>query len=379
MKKFVVFMFVALFVFVTVPGFAADPIVPIDPGPLTGDSDILVGNIDFSPFGGISAVCSDDRIRFELTNEYGTFDWNSTPVQQNVDGIFIRTTDLSDYALGTFDIFNIDSVDITYDIYSKDFEDFEGFDVDLLNQNVTFTPVSSALENSNVSFHAFWDFSGLETSRFVFNEIIATISDDVDAFGVGVIKVDEDPCYTVAVFAVDPQPTRVPAALVAAADDDDSGASILGIRTLDSLDSELTFEYGPEDEDRHLLVMIQNWSKDELIYDAGSGTKDHYLADDFIAVEAMDTPVAIFPLKVDTLTQIGSGMSCAIMPSMPDDGPLYTIGGLDGSFDISFGDKGTLSISLDEEGKSSGGGCSVGFLAPSALLLLLPLMFMRKR
>ncbi len=383
MKKFVVFMLVALMLFVALPGFAVqtEPTI-IDPGPLNGDSDILVGEIDFSPFGGISAVCSDDRIRLELTNEGGVFDWNSAPAQYDVDGMFIRTTAVSSYAQGTFGIFNIDSVDITYDIYEEDFEHFTGFDVDLLNQdNMSFSPDADALVNSNSSFHASWDFSELETSRFVFNEIIATISDDVDAFGVGVIKVDETPRYTVAVLAVERYAVGAPAAMIAAADDDDddSGASILGIMTIDSLDSELTFEYGEEDKDRNLFVLIQNWSKDELVFDAGSGTKEHLLADDFIGVEGLDTPVAIFPLVVNTANLIGSGMSCAIMPSEPMDGPFYTIAGLNGKFNISFGNKGTLGIILDEEGKSSGGGCSVGFLAPSALLLLLPLMFMRKR
>ena len=385
MKKFVVFMLTALMLFVAVPGFAIDIADPIDPGPLTGDSDILVGNIDFSGLdGGISAVCSDDRIRLELVVESGRFDWNSTPSHSNLDGMFIRTTacvaDDHDYGWGDFDILNIGSVHITYDIYSKDFGDLSGFDIDLLNQDhVSFSPAADALENSN-NFNVYWDFSGLETSRFAFKEIIATSSDDVEAFGVGVIKVDETPHYTVAVLAVERYAVGAPAAMIAAADDDDddSGASILGIMTIDSLDSELTFEYGEEDKDRNLFVLIQNWSKDELVFDAGSGTKEHLLADDFIGVEGLDTPVAIFPLVVNTANLIGSGMSCAIMPSEPMDGPFYTIAGLNGKFNISFGNKGTLGIILDEEGKSSGGGCSVGFIAPSALLLL-PLLFMRKR
>lgn len=382
MKKFVVFMLAALMLFVTVPGFAVTMDTSIDPGPLTGDSDILVGNINFSPFGGgISAVCSDDVIRLELVDETGRFDWKSTPDQSFVDGMFIRTTNVSDDAWGSFDIFNVASVEpISYDIFEEDFEDFMGFDIDLLNKDhLTFTPVANELTNSNYPFHAHWDFSGLDTSRFVFNEILVTTSEGVDAFGVGVIKVNEIPRYTVAVLAVEPYPDGAPAALVAAADDEDDVASILGIRTLDSLDSELTFDYGKEYEDYNLLVLIQNWSKDELTLDSVVGTKDHWLADDFISVEGLDTPVATFPLVVDTVNKVGSGMSCTIMPSMPDDGPTYTIGGLNGSFDISFGDKGTLNLNLNEEGRSSGDGCSVGFLSPFTALLMLPLMFMRKK
>ncbi len=68
----------------------------------------------------------------------------------------------------------------------------------------------------------------------------------------------------------------------------------------------------------------------------------------------------------------------------------FSINDLNGSFDIPVfygsaqdGGEGTIHLEWDEhipdDFKSSGGGCSVGFLAPSALLLLLPLLFMRKR
>ena len=68
----------------------------------------------------------------------------------------------------------------------------------------------------------------------------------------------------------------------------------------------------------------------------------------------------------------------------------FSINDLNGSFDIPVfygsgqdGGEGTIHLEWDDDipitSKNSGGGCSVGFIAPSALLLLLPLLFMRKR
>lgn len=374
MKKIAVLMFAVLMVFVALPGFAATMETSIDPGPLTGDSDILVGTIDFSLDGGIVPVCSDDKINLDLVDSFGLeFLWGDSPGTL-VDGMFIRTTDDSGSVSGSFDIFDVASVKpISYDIYE---DDFVGFDINLLNQDhVSFDPPVEGLGNSN-PFTVSWDLSGLDTSRFAFNEILVTASYGVDAFGIGVIKVDETPRYTLALCIVDPVEEDID--------------RILGIKTLSDLqsspDDDLNFIYTEEEKDHVLYIVIQNWSKDEIDLITEDCDTLNLLADDFLSLaspEDIGVTFPLFPLSVLNEKKIGSGTTLFIMPcSEPE--VAQTVGGLNGSFDISFGDKGTLSINLTEEDNSvppntGSDGCSVGFLSPFAALLLLPLMFMRKK
>lgn len=369
LKKFAVFTVVAaLMLFVAVPGFAEiEPPTVIDPGSLTGDSDILVGRFAF----GVEACCSDDAIDLELTEE-GDFNWD---INSDVDGMFVRTTEDSGSVSGPFNIFNIDSVDITYDIYS---EDFFGFDVDSLNQNVSFDPIVESLDNSNTLI-ASWDFSGLDNSRFVVNQILATIGSSDYGFTIGALKIDETPCYTVALVAEDPSEVDLqPYEYV--------NSRIMGINKLDSFEDGQIFTYKEGEEDYQLRILIQNWGKDELVLESGTGTFENLIADDFIGLTSLNNlgvSFPLFPLDVKNSNKIGSGTTFSIIPWNGEDG-AYTIGELNGSFDISFGDKGTLSISLTEEDNSvptnsSGGGCSVGFIAPSALLLMLPLLFLNRK
>lgn len=374
MKKLAVFAIVAaLMLFVAVPGFAFTMETVIDPGSLTGDSDILVGTFEL---GGIEACCSDDVISLDLHLDWqgkAQFDWGS---ESDVGGMFIRTTKVSGDVSGLFNVFNINSVDISYELYSGD---FYGFDLDSLNQNVSFDNGGS-LDTGLNGLKVLWDFSGLDTSRFVISEILTTISEDLDGFAVGALKIDETSNYTLAVVALDPSDTDWIYGVF-------PNSRLLGVRNLSNLQDGVSITYTEEDEDSLFLLLLQNWSKDELIASVDVGVKENFVADDFLGLEApadLMVTFPIFPLNVKNSERIGSGTTFGLVPSKPGDGPVYTIGELNGSFDISFGNGDKLSISLTEEENSvptstSSGGCSVGFLAPSALLLMLPLLFLNRK
>jgi len=362
MKRYAVMMLVAFMLFASVPGFAAGP-NPIDPGSLNGTSDILVGGFDF----GISACCSGDVVSLDL-RQSGDFDWETF---SDVDGMFIRTIENSGNISGSFDVFNIDSVDITYDVYS---EDFFGFDVDSLNQNVSFD--DHGFSSVPTSLDISWDFSDIGSSRFVFKQILATISSDEYGFGVGALRIDETPTYTIAVIARE-------------TDREDFGpeSRILGVRDISDLSGNLSFTYTEDEEDLTVMVILQNWSQNEIRISKSFDTPVetfNLLVDDLNGLsDPQDFMVSFpfFPLNVANSTNVGSATSFGFMPLASED--YLTIGNLNGNININFSSPdATLGINLQEEGSNTGGssgGCALGFLTPIALLLIAPLLVLLKK
>lgn len=369
MKRYAVMMLVALMLFVAVPGFADDPIDPIDPGSLNGSFDILAGAFSL----GITPLYSGDVVSLDLASSDGVFNWEIYP---EVDGMFIRTVTNSGNISGSFDVFNIDSVDITYDVYS---EDFFGFDVDSLNTNVSFDPPANELSNSN-NLTVSWDFSDIGSSRFVFKQILATISSDVTGFGVGALKVDETSTYTVAVITLDPSEGEGPGA----------ASRILGVKNLSNLNHDLTLNYTKDEEDFGVMVLIQNWSRNELeiidSFDTEISSSD-MLVDDLNGLsDPQDLMVSFpfFPLRVANSLKIGSGISFGFIPVEDSERETYIpLGNLNSKININFTSPNvTLGINFQEEGSNTGGssgGCALGFLTPFALLLIAPLLILLKK
>ena len=380
MKRYAVMMLVALMLFASVPGFAAGP-NPIDPGSLNGTSDILAGTINFNPLSsdpGITPKYPSDVISLDLDGK-GNFSWEETNVLGgDSGGIIIRATEETGEVTGSFGIFNVASVDISYDLASNYKDFFEGD----LNQKVSFDDYG--LSTVPTSLDISWDFSDIGSSRFLFNQILATISDVEYGFGVGALKISSPDEYTVAVFGTsDTDPVDNNAIYF------DDKLAFLGSKAVDSLDGqELSFYYSKEEKDLYPWVFIQNWSTGELIVSSFTGQSvydpNSWLGDDLKGVVEVGQdadPLLIFPMYVSSEDHIGSGTTASFFP-MVDSATPYTFGGLNGKFNVVFSPDVTLGINLQEEGSNTGGssgGCALGFLTPIAMLLIAPLLVLLKK
>lgn len=388
MKKFAVFAIVtALMLFVAVPGFAAT--IPI--GSQVDSSDIFVGSGNFYGTEGGVALVSSDVIDLKLDDPFNLeFFWGETPSE--VDGMFIRTVDESGSVSGSFDIFNVDSVDI-------DFETESWFGATFPEDSISVSPDSGDLiVSGDQDMVVSWDFSVVEGNRLVYGGYDADWKSQFGGdgyFAIGAIKVETDPTYCVlGVYQVTSSDNPP---LMAKEEDMTSGTdalltpfgslSLYEFKYLDSfeisnLDENISFTLDRESEG-YLAIVLQNWGRNAFNLDKAPYFT--FLGEDLLFTKGF---IGGAPITAADPSEVGSGISVMIIPG---DGEDFTpIANMNGMYSISLGGAGEISFEWHGEDEiiteeddtvntSSGGGCSVGFLAPSALLLILPLLFMKRK
>ncbi len=373
MKKTFVLMLTALMLFVAVPGFAV-----VDPGSQSDSADIFVGTGNFFSAGGTPLINSDD-IGLRVGGQAVTFWWDGN--DQPMDGMFIRTLEETGSVSGSFDI--------SYEEIFMDYDDATGLSI---------FPGRDTFVSGDYAVTVSWDFGAASGLRVLYGGIDADFGDSTNYFAIGAIKVEEDPTFRVAVYKVE-TPDVVNDYFYPSLDDEDypDYELLASFNDITSADMDLSFTLDQASEG-YLVIAIQNWWKNELRL--GKHVEVDLLGEDLaLTGDAIEYSKVIYDL---TDGQVGSGMSALVIPSDPNiiwqsslspslsQYSYLPIDELNGSFDIPVfygsmqdGGQGTIHLEWDDDipitSKNSGGGCSVGFLVPSALLLLLPLMFMRKR
>ena len=373
MKKFVVFMLTALMLFVAVPGFAV-----VDPGSQTDSADIFVGTGNFFSAGGTPLINSDD-IGLRVGGQAVTFWWDGN--DQPMDGMFIRTFEETGSVSGSFDI--------SYEEISMEYDDATGLSI---------FPGRATFVSGDYGVTVSWDFGAVSGRRVIYGGIDADLGDSSTYFAIGAIKVEQDPTFRVAVYKVATPEVVNDYFYPSLDDEDDPDYELLAsFNDITSTDMDLAFTLDQASEG-YLVIAIQNWWKNELRL--GKHVEVDLLGEDLVLTDnIIDYSKAIYGL---TDGQVGSGMSALVIPSDHDlfwqsslspslsQYSYLPISDLNGSFDIPVfygsvqdGGEGNIHLEWDDDipitSRNGGGFCSVGFLAPSALLLLLPLMFMRKR
>lgn len=372
MKKTIALVLATLFIGLLVPCCSfADPYME-DPGSQEGSADILVGEgnflVEYARITGIS-----DSMDLSLVNvpvppddvnlEFNFNDNNVT----GIDGMFVRTLEETGSITGSFDIFNIDSVDITYD--------------DVIGSGMYASPDVSGLVSGDQVFEIGWDFKQLaegrrETYFLLDSDPKDGYSGSGETIAVGVIKVDSDPEFTVVVYKVenedalkeyfdlydDTMPLEVNQYEV---------PEVLYSARVESLDVTLPTFVLEQDSDGLLVIALQNWWKNEIVL-----TEQPYL--NFVGEDLIVTSGEPYgaELELNNPEQIGSGTSVFI-----NAGTIADLGGL---FTVPFANEKEMTFQwdgedIDVENSSGSGGCNVGVLGSFAGLLLLPLLFLIRK
>ena len=373
MKKFVVFMLTALMLFVALPGFAV-----VDPGSQTDTADIFVGTGNFFSAGGTPLINSDDIGLRVIASNAVTFKWYGND-QPYLDGMFIRTYEETGSVSGSFDI--------SSEEISMEYDDAMGLSI---------FPERDTFVSGDYGVTVSWDFGAVSGRRVIYGGIDADLGDSSNYFAIGAIKVEQDPTFRVAVYKVATPEVVNDYFYPSLDDEDDPDYELLAsFNDVTSADMDLSFTLDRA-SDGYLVIAIQNWWQNELRL--GKHVDVNLLGEDLVLTDnIIDYSKVIYDL---TDGQVGSGMSALVIPSdydifwqssfSPSWYSYFSLNVLNGSFDfpvfygsVEDGGEGNIHLEWDDDmpitSGSSGGFCSVGFTAPSALLLLLPLLFMRKR
>lgn len=347
----------------------------IDPGSQVDSSDILVGEGNFlegyARITGISDTMDLSLINVSVAPDVVNleFNFNDNDIT-GIDGMFVRTLEETGSIKGSFDIFNIASVDITYDSFA--------------GPGMYASPDVSGLVSGDQAFEIGWDYGQLaEGRRQTFFLLDADTTDsffsDGEAIAVGAIKVDPDPEFTVVVYKVENQDAidyyfdlyddTAPLAM------EYEEPEVLYSARVDSLDITLPSFLLEQDSEGYLMIGLQNWWKNEIVL--AEEPYLNFIGEDLIVTDG--EPYAA-ELMLNNPEQIGSGTSAFISAG--------AIADLGGSFTVPFANEKEMTFQwdgedstsdTDVENSSGSGGCNVGVLGSFAGLLLLPLLFLIRR